>query len=97
MSDDVNSLLKLYLGTDINGGFQPVGCDERLQHVYPHEHKAKKKLIDRYLEADRTPDWSKHDLLHEGAIFSGMLREQFPELDDVVVRSLANRFMFGWR
>jgi hypothetical protein len=97
MSSEVNAALRVYLGTDENGGFNPIGCEERLMRAYPADHAEKKKLIERYLAQSHAPEWSKRDLIQEGEVFAHALKKKFPELDDVVVSSLTNRFTFNWR
>ncbi|MFT3781039.1 MAG: hypothetical protein QM790_03420 [Nibricoccus sp.] len=89
--------MKVYLGTDAAGGFQPIGCEERLKRAYRFDHAKRLQEIERYLEEDHTPDWSKHDLIQAGNFVADVLKKKFPELEDVVVRSLANRFTFGWK
>jgi hypothetical protein len=97
MKPDINAILKIYLGTNETGRFQPIGCDDRLRRAFPADHEEKRQLVARYLKADRTPDWSKNDLIRERDLFAETLRKEFPELDEIIVKSLANRFAFGWR
>jgi hypothetical protein len=97
MSSAVNEALRVYLGADEKGGFSPSGCEERLANAYPADHVLKKKLIGRYLDEPHTPDWPKHDLVREGDVFADLLKKKFPDLEDTVIRSLANRFTFDWR
>ena len=97
MSSEINDALRVYLGTDGNGGFDPIGCEERLAHAYPVDHVQKRRLIERYLAEWQTPDWSKQDLIQAGDAFADILRKKFPELETVIVRALANRFTFSWR
>jgi hypothetical protein len=97
MKPCINDILKTYLGTDEAGGYQPIGCEDRLRRAFPTDHEEMKELIGRYLAAGHMPDWSKNDLIQEGTLFAVELRKEFPELDEVVVRSLANRFTYAWR
>jgi len=97
MNDDVNTILRVYLAPDENGGFQPIGCEDRLSETFGRSVDAKKKEIERYLSFPHQPDWTKHELLEEGEIYASLLRASFPELQDTVVKALANRFMYNWR
>jgi hypothetical protein len=97
MASEVNEALKVYLGTDATGGFNPIGCVERLVHAYPTDHLQKQKLIECYLNEWHAPDWSKHDLIQAGDVFEDILRMKFPELDAVIIRALGNRFTFNNR
>jgi len=65
--------------------------------AFPSDFLVRKKEIERYLEEDHAPDWSKHDLIQAGDFYASVLKQKFPELEEIVVRSLANRFTFGWR
>lgn len=96
---EVNRILRIYLGTDTRGGYQPIGREERLKKAYPTDHECKLKMIDRFLSAEASykPDWTKQSLVQARDAFAEILRRQFPELEDVVVLALANRFVFGWR
>ena len=89
--------MKVYLGANAAGGYQPIGCDERLMHAFPADFAERKKEIERYLNDDHAPDWTKHDLVEAGDIYASVLRKIYPELEDVVARALANRFTFGLR
>jgi hypothetical protein len=94
---DINYVLQLYLGADANGGFQPIGCDERLRSAFPSDYSRLMQLMTRYLGEDHVPDCSKRDLVEERDLFAGRLRQKFPELDDMTVRALANRWSFGYK
>jgi hypothetical protein len=94
---DVNSALKVYLGADVHGGYQPIGCEERLQRAFPGEHLCVKALLTGYLQEGHNPDWSQYSLAEETARFTDILRRKFPELDRIAARALANRWSFSWR
>ena len=96
-TSDINHVLKLYLGADASGGFQPIGCDERLRSAFPSDFSRLMQLMTRYLDEDHVPDWSKRDWVEERDLFAGGLRQKFPELDDIIVRALANRWSFGYK
>ncbi len=95
---DINNILRIYLGTDANGGFNPIGHGEdRLKLAFPRDWEQRLEAIGPYLKVDHRPDWSLHDLTEEGEIFAEILRKRFPELDDISVKALANRFTYGWK
>lgn len=94
---DINHILKLYLGADANGGFQPIGCDERLRLAFPKDHSRMMELMSRYLDEDQKPDWSKGTLISESARFAKTLKQKFPELDAVTIQALSNRWSYGYR
>ena len=94
---DINNILRIYLGTK-NGGFDPIGQGEdRLKQAFPRDWERMLVAIEPYLGVDHRPDWSLHDLIEEGEIFAEILRKRFPELDDISVKALANRFTYGWK
>lgn len=98
MNSDINYILKVYLGTDSRGGYQPVGIDQRMKQAFPNDHDAKMVLIAKYLEAEHPPTvWEKVGLAEEAEVFADKLANRFPELDAVAVRALANRWSFGWK
>ena len=96
---DINHILKLYLGTDAKGGYQPIGCDERLRAAFPKDYARMIELISPYLAADQPQeDWGAADTLGQAADhFAEKLRHKFPELDATSIRALANRGAFGYR
>jgi hypothetical protein len=94
---DINHVLKVYLGIDVTGGFQPIGCDERLEAAFPNDHFRLMQLISPYLRVDHVADWSKNGLEEEAELFALELWRKFPELDDVSIRALVNRWSFGNR
>jgi hypothetical protein len=98
MKPGINDVLKVYLGTDDSGGFEPLYCDERMRQAFPDSSSQMMELIAPYLDENQTPDWSngKLDLIQEADRFAASLRRKFPELDDVTIRALANRWHFGW-
>lgn len=95
MSPGINSVLKIYLGTDGNCAYEPLYSDDRLRQAFPYKYSEMMRLITPYLEVDREPDW-KHNLAEEADRFAEELRSRFPELDEIAVRALANRWHFGW-
>jgi hypothetical protein len=95
---NINHVLKLYLGADANGGFQPIGCDERLRSAFPRDYARMIELMSPYLAEDRPPqDWSESTLSQESDRFATTLRQKFPELDTISIRALANRWSFGYK
>lgn len=97
MNSGVNHILQIYLGTEGTGGYQPIGCEERLRRAYPADHAHKRKEIEQYLDEDHAPDWSKRDLTQECDLLAAKLRTKFPQLDDISVRALVNRFAYSWK
>jgi len=95
---DINHVLKVYLGTDANGGYEPLYCEDRLRHAFPDNYLQLKELIAPYLAADQIPDRSneKLDLIREANRFADSLRSRFPDLDDITIQALSNRWHFGW-
>jgi len=94
----VNEILKIYLGADEKGGYQPVGSGaDRLKRASPSEWEKQLRHITPYLDFDHTPDWSTQNLSQASDAFAERISEQFPELDEIAVRSLANRFSYNWR
>ncbi len=97
MRPDVNHVLKVYLGADENGGYEPLHCDERMRETFPDTHSRMMELIAPYLAEDQEPDWTRGDLVQEGDRFEKALREKFPELDAIAAKALANRWSFDWK
>jgi len=97
MTTDINKLLKIYLGTDENGGYQPIGCEERIMSAFPIDYNQKMDLIAPYLNEEHSPDWAKNDLLTECKKFEGVIHRKYPEIEKIVVRSLVNRWSFSWK
>jgi len=96
MKPDLNHVLKVYLGTDESGGYEPLYREERLRQAFPDSHSQMTELMAPYLEADQERDWTL-DLIQDTQRFETTLRRKFPELDAVTARALANRSSFGWR
>src|SRR6185503_14054496 len=94
MKPDINAILKIYLGSGHDGGYQPIGVKERFERAFPHDHAEKLALIRMYLQQDHQPDWSKHTLAQEQIAFAADLAEEFPELDAVAAKALACRWSF---
>lgn len=94
MKPDINYVLKVYLGADDNGGYEPLYRDERMRQAFPDSHLQMMELIAPYLHEDQEPDWKTGDLLQEAERLKAKLRQKFPELDATVVRALANRRHF---
>jgi hypothetical protein len=97
MRVDVNQALKVYLGADERGGYQPGDGSERLRQAFPREWGEMLAELSKYLNEDHVPDWSARDLSEETRRFASSLKSKFPELNDVIARALANRWSFGWR
>ena len=95
MKPDLNHVLKVYLGADENGGYEPLYRDERMKQAFPDSYPRMMELIAPYLEEDQMPDWAKGDLIEERDRFEATLRQKFPELDATTVRALANRWAFA--
>ena len=95
MAPDVNAVLKIYLGADENGGYEPLYRDERMLEAFPDNVAEMLELIEPYLAEDPEPDRSG-DLLQQAHQFEAALRQQFPELEPMVARALSNRWHFGW-
>ena len=98
MKPDINHVLKVYLGADDDGGYQPLYRDERMRQAFPDSYSQMMELIAPYLDEDQTPDWSNGslDLNQETHRFAATLRRKFPELDDITIKALSNRWHFGW-
>ena len=94
---DMNEVLRIYLGTDQNGGYQPIGNDDRLKVAYPDCYDEMIRIIEPYLEFEFTPDWKTQTLIQASDAFATALKEKHPELTDLIVRSLSNRFAFDWK
>lgn len=94
MIPDVNAILKIYLGAGPDGGYQPIGAKERFQHAFPHDHAEKLAQIQKYLEQDHQPDWSRRTLAEETSAFAASLTAKFPELDSVAAYALACRWSY---
>jgi hypothetical protein len=96
MTPDINHVLKVYLGADENGGYEPLYCEERLKKAFPDLHEEMMKLIAPYLDEDPDRDWTI-DLVQDRDRFEAALRQKFPELDAISARALANRWSFRWK
>lgn len=96
MKPDINHVLKVYLGTDESGGYEPLYREERLRKAFPDSHSQMTELMAPYLEADQQRDWTL-DLVQERDRFESTLRQKFPELNAIIARALANRWSFGWK
>jgi hypothetical protein len=92
---DVNHVLKVYLGADENGGYEPLYGNERLRQAFPETHLEMMKLIAPYLDAEQEPDRTMGDLIQQAERFEATLRQKFVELDAIAARALANRWHFG--
>jgi hypothetical protein len=98
MKSDLNHALKLYLGAEHDGGYQPTGCDDRLRAAFPNDYDRIVELLSPYLDEEHAPeDWTGRSLAEEADCFAGKLQTKFPELDDVSIEGLANRWSFDWR
>ena len=96
MTPGVNQVLKVYLGSDDSGGYEPLYRDERMREAFPDSYPEMMALIAPYLAEDSEPDRTRDDLIQQAAQFEVTLRQKFPELDATVARALANRWHFGW-
>ena len=95
MGPDINHILRVYLGCDENGGYEPLYRDERMQDTFGDRHAEMLDRIRSYLAEDREPD-REGDLLQQSNAFEIALREKFPELEPNIARALANRWHFDW-
>ena len=86
MKPDINHVLKVYLGTDESGGYEPLYREERLRQAFPDTHSQMMELMAPYLEADQERDWTL-DLVRDGNLFEARLRQNVPELDAVIARA----------
>jgi hypothetical protein len=96
MKPYINYVLKVYLGTDETGGYQPLYREERFRQAFPDNYSETMGLIAPYLEEDQEPDCTC-DLVQGRDRFEATLRQKFPELDAIIARALANRWSFKWR
>jgi hypothetical protein len=94
---DINRALQIYLGCGPEGGYQPIGCEERLAQAYPADSTRVRQLISQYLDEDHEADWSKHGLVEETERFAAALAVKYPELERTTVRALAHRWSYGWK
>jgi len=94
---DVNRALQIYLGCGPEGGYQPIGCEERLTRAYLADSTRVRQLIARYLDEGHEADWSKHGLVEETELFATALAAKYPELERITVKALANRWSYGWK
>jgi hypothetical protein len=92
---EVNQILKIYLGADEGGGYEPL-YRERMREAFPDCYSEMMALIAPYLGEDHEPDRTTGDPIQQAAHFEAKLRQKFPELDATVARALANRWHFGW-
>ena len=97
MNLDLSNALKVYLGADEDGGFQPIYCEKRLRAAFPSDYSRVIDLINPYLSEYQEPDWSNGDLVQETKRFASTLEKKFPELDTIAIRALANRWSYAWK
>jgi hypothetical protein len=97
MSTRLNGFLKCCLGTNQDGGYQPIGFSDRLQSVYSEATQEEQALLQEILSEDRSPNWTSDSLTEEARLFEIVLAEKYPYLEPVVARALANRWAYGWR
>jgi hypothetical protein len=95
MKPDVNQVLKVYLGADAHGAYEPLYPDERLRQAFPETHREMMSLIAPYLAEDQERDSTSGDLIQQANRFEAALRQKYPELDATAARALANRWHFG--
>jgi hypothetical protein len=99
MTHDPNEVLITYLGAGPSGGCSPVAQEERLNAAYPHDARAVRAAIEKYLRfPDYPPDeWSTGDLAEAQRIYEQRLSAAFPELNARAINALACRWSYGWR
>jgi len=51
----INSLLKLYLGADDDGRYQPIGRADGIRDAFPSDYEEKMRMIAPHLDEDCTP------------------------------------------
>jgi hypothetical protein len=95
VTPDVNTVLKIYLGAGVHGGYQPIGLVGRFRRAFPHDHVERLAQIAKYLEQDHEPDWSVRSAAEEQIAFAARLAERFPELDSVAAHALACRWSYN--
>jgi len=97
---DSNSVLITYLGAGVRGGYQPIGCEERLKSAYPTQFNQAKLLVEKYLNtmSDHPPNkWMSNDLAKERSIYESSLEAQYPELGKLAINSLACYWSYQWK
>ena len=94
---DINEILQTYLGADEFGSYRPIGIEKRFMSRFGDESELQMERIQKYLDYDHEPDWTEHDLIAERDIFFEEVKTQFPELNNVSCRALANRFAYAWK
>src|SRR5262245_30710715 len=99
MAFDPNELLATYLGAGSAGGYQPIGCDDRLKAAHPRDFEAALASITKYLDGCEYPptEWTSNDLAKEQAIYAAKVSRAFPELKPRSTNALACRWAYGWR
>ena len=97
MKPNINYVLRVYLGTDENGGYEPLYKEERMKQAFPDSYSQMMELIAPYLEEDQEVDYTSdlRDLLQQSNRFEATLRQKFPELDSIIARCLSYRWHFG--
>lgn len=97
MPVDINHVLRIYLGANSSGGFQPVGCDDRLKEAFPEGHQGMLEQVAKYLDKDHEPNWVERDLEQEAKLFAEALQKKYPELDRMIVSALVDRWCYSWK
>ncbi|MDH5221126.1 MAG: hypothetical protein OEW94_07835 [Betaproteobacteria bacterium] len=97
MSTRLNGFLKYCLGTNQDGGYQPIGFSDRLQSVCAEATQEEQAVLQEILSEDRSPNWTSGSLAQEARLFEIALAQKHPYLEPVVARALANRWAHGWR
>ena len=79
MKPDINHILRIYLGTDESGGYEPLYREEPMRRAFPERHPQMMKLTAPYLDEDQTPDRSR-DLNQEAERLRTLFEASFPNL-----------------
>ena len=94
---DVNDILKVYLGTDETGGYQPIGVKERFRKAFPDDFEEREKEIEKYLNFEPRLDWRTNTPSAACVAYSKDLEKAFPELDHISIRALTNMLSYDLR
>ncbi len=96
---DLNEALRVYLGSDSNGGITPYGMAERLAARYRDKAEAIQSSIDQDLDGLLDVPTSKlsEPLENVRAFVETRTRELRPDLADDVCKAIGNYAAYQWR
>ncbi len=97
MPIDNNAALQIYLGGRGSSGYLPFGHKERLRAAYGDQFENVLTTLSPYLNADHTPNWQTSTYEAEPARYAQLLCETFPELNEISISSLVNRWSYNWK